>query len=252
MKGRLIILSLLLVQQIAVFGQSTLKKEQEQAIYKLISIVKTKDKAKIAGLIAYPLRREYPLKDVKSKEEFVQRFDEIFDKWLTGHIAASKIGDWSEVGWRGIMLDRGTIWINDDGKIRVINYQSDKEKQLLAAAIRASKKELPPELRDFEKPAYLIVTRNYRIRVDEKPGGKFRYICWKTKHKNSEPDLVLENGVLEFQGSGGNHTITFNNNGYTYIISVNEIRSKSIPEVTISVLKEGENILMEDGKIIRN
>ncbi len=252
MKCRLVILCLLFGLQTAVSGQSTLKNEQEQAVNKLIRIIKTKDKTKIAGLVRFPLRREYPLKDVKSKEELVRRFDEIFDKWLVGHIATSKIGDWSEVGWRGIMLDRGTIWIDDEGKIMTVNYQSEQEKRLLAAAITASKEELPPVLRDFEKPVYRIVTRNYNIRIDEKPGNKFRYISWKVKHKKSEPDLVLENGVLEFQGSGGNHTITFKNKEYAYVISVNEIRSKSMPEVTITVLKDGEHLMMEGGKIIRN
>jgi hypothetical protein len=157
---------------------------------------------------------------VKDKTDFIQRFDEIFDAALIDRIAKSRIEDWAEVGWRGIMFDDGTIWIDDDGEIGASNYQSAKEKQLLINAIRAGKNELPKSLQDFEKPRYLILTKNYKIRIDEKSEGSYRYAAWKIMNKNSEPDIALETGVLEFQGSGGNHTITFKNDDYTYVISI--------------------------------
>jgi len=210
------------------------------------------NKAKIADLIYYPLRREYPLKDVKDKNDFIKRFDDIFDKVFLDKVAKSKIGDWSEVGWRGIMFDNGTLWIDDDGKIVTVNYQSSKEKQHLSIAIQADKNQLPKSLQDFEKPAYLIFTKNYKIRIDEKAEGIYRYAAWKIKNTKSEPDITIENGAREFQGSGGNHTITFKNNGYTYVVSINVIGSADDPDATLEVLKEDKTILTEDGKIKRN
>lgn len=244
--------SILIVIQTIVLGQtSELKKEQIQAIQQLINNIKTKNKTKISDLIYYPLRREYPLKDVKDKNDFIQRFDEIFDKEFIDHIAKSKIEDWSEVGWRGIMLDNGTIWIDDNGKIVTINYQSPKEKQLLITAIQTDKNELSKSLQNFEKPMYLIVTKSYKIRIDEKVEGNYRYTAWKIKNKKIEPDLLIENGVLEFQGSGGNHTITFTNNNYTYIISIIEIGSIGDPDAILEVLKQEKTILKENGEIKR-
>lgn len=253
MKSRFILFFTLIALEATAFAQtSELKYEQIQAIQNLVDVIKTKNKAKIANVIFYPLRREYPLKDVMDKNDFIQRFDELFDKEFIDHIAKSKIKDWSEVGWRGIMLDNGTIWIDDGGKIAAINYQSAKEKQLLIKAIQTDKNQLPKSLQNFEKPMYLLFTKNYKIRIDEKTEGIYRYAAWKTKDQKSEPDIIIENGVLEFQGSGGNHTITFKNNGYTYIISINEIGAIGDPGVTLQIVKRGKAILSENGEIKRN
>lgn len=253
MKSTLILFSILIATGTTAIGQNNeLKKEQIQSIQKLINAFNTKNKSKIADLISYPLRREYPLKDVKDKNDFIQRFDNIFDKGFLEHVANSKISDWSEVGWRGIMLDNGTLWMDDDGKIMTVNYQSPKEKQLLATAIQSDKNQLPKSIQDFKMPIYLILTKTYKIRIDEKSEGIYRYTAWKIKNQKIEPDIIIENGVLEFQGSGGNHTITFKNNGYIYIVSINEIGALDDPEATIEVVKQEKILFKEDGNIKRN
>lgn len=235
------------------FGQEgELKKEEIQAIQKTINTFKTKDKTKIADLISYPLSREYPIKDVQNKNDFIKRFDDIFDKEFLDKVIKSKINNWSRLGWRGIMFDDGNIWIGDDGKIITVNYQSTKEKQLLANAIQVDKNQLPTSLQDFQKPTYLIFTKNYKIRVDEKMEGIYRYAAWKIKNPKSEPDVIIENGVRDFQGSGGNETITFKNNGYTYLVSVNKIGTGNEPNATLEVLKQDKRILIEDGRIKSN
>jgi len=235
------------------FGQEgELKKEEIQAIQKTINTFKTKDKTKIADLISYPLSREYPIKDVQNKNDFIKRFDDIFDKEFLDKVIKSKINNWSRLGWRGIMFDYGNIWIGDDGKIITVNYQSTKEKQLLANAIQVDKNQLPTSLQDFQKPTYLIFTKNYKIRVDEKMEGIYRYAAWKIKNPKSEPDVIIENGVRDFQGSGGNETITFKNNGYTYLVSVNKIGTGNEPNATLEVLKQDKRILIEDGRIKSN
>jgi hypothetical protein len=133
-----------------------------------------------------------------------------------------------------------------------VNYQSPKEKQLLINSIQSDKNQLPKSLQDFGKPVYLIITKNYKIRIDETKEGIYRYAAWKIKNVKSDPDIIIENGVLEFQGSGGNHTITFNNNGYTYTVSINELGTVDTPDATLEVSKQDKTILTEDGKIKRN
>lgn len=253
MKPTILLFSLLFTLCSTALSQnSELTKEQIQAIQNLINTFKTKNKSKIAELIYYPLRREYPLKDVKNKGDLIQRFDEIIDNDFMRQISLSKIKDWSDVGWRGIMFKDGIIWIDEDGKIMSINYQSQKEKQLLVNTIQEDKSHLPKSLQDFVKPVYIIITKNYKIRIDEKSGNNYRYAVWKIKAPKIEPEIIIEKGVLEFDGSGGNHTITFKNNGFTYIISINEMGTDDTPDATLEIVKQGKTLLTEDGKIIRN
>jgi hypothetical protein len=253
MKATYILIAILIAGITTALGQnSELKKEQIQSIQKLVNSFKANNKTKIANVISYPLRREYPLKDVEDKNDFLQRFDDIFDRLFIERVAKSKISDWSEVGWRGIMLDNGTLWIDNYGKIMRVNYQSSKEKQLLANAIQADKSQLPKSLQNFEKPLYLLFTKIYKIRIDEKSEGILRYAAWKIKKQKSEPDIIIENGVLEFQGSGGNHTITFKNDGYTYTVSINELGTEETTDATLAVSKQEKTMLTESGIIKRN
>jgi hypothetical protein len=253
MKLTFILLTLLILTGTTTFGQNNeLKKEQIQSIQKLINIFKTKNKTKIADLISYPLMREYPLKDVKNKNDFIQRFDDIFDKEFVDKVGNSKMKHWSEVGWRGIMLYDGALWIDDKANIMTVNYQSAKEKELLVNAIKADKNQLPKALQDYEKPIYLFYTKNYKIRIDETKEGIYRYASWKFKNVKSDPDIIIPNGNREFQGSGGNHVITFNNDGYTYTVSINILGTVGTSNATLEVSKHNKTLLTEDGKIKRN
>lgn len=64
------------------------------------------------------------------------------------------------MGWRGIMLDNGTIWIDsDEGKIIAVNYQSDFEKKLRKELINKEKENVHVSLKTFESPTYKIKTK---------------------------------------------------------------------------------------------
>ncbi|MBO6185910.1 MAG: hypothetical protein J6O88_14715 [Chryseobacterium sp.] len=130
MKFRLLLL-IVLISQIC-FSQSEKLDESKIAnIKNIIALFKQKNIEDISQNVNFPLRREYPIPEIKNKEQFRQRFNEVFDKILINKIANSKLSQWSEMGWRGIMLDNGTVWIeSDEGKIIAINYQSDFEKKL--------------------------------------------------------------------------------------------------------------------------
>src|SRR5690606_26241192 len=74
-------------------------------IKNVIALFKEKNIDKISSIISFPLYRQYPIPPIKDKEDFAQRFSEVFDQVLIDKIANSKIEQWSEVGWRGIVLD---------------------------------------------------------------------------------------------------------------------------------------------------
>ena len=108
-----------------------LKPEYQKFITSFIANVKSNNKAGVAGFISFPLEREYPIPTVKNKADFIKKYDQIFDDKLKNEIIKSNPAkDWSEMGWRGIMLNQGTLWIDSDGKIISINYQSQIEKDL--------------------------------------------------------------------------------------------------------------------------
>jgi hypothetical protein len=222
------------------------------SINNVISLFKEKDIDKISNKINFPLQREYPLPSIKDKEEFKQRFSEVFDKILIDKIANSKIEQWSEAGWRGIMLDNGIVWMgNSDGIITAVNYQSDFEKKLRKDLIDTKKANLHISLKAFKSPTYKIKTKNYLIRIDELTNNNYRYASWKiSENESSKPNIILDNGELEVEGSGGNHVITFISRNYLYKVYRNVIGEENSPDITLTIEKDGKIILTEGGKIM--
>lgn len=218
----------------------------------IIDLFKLKNIDKISSKISFPLHREYPIPSIKNKEEFKQRFNEVFDNVLIEKIVNSKIQQWSEVGWRGIMLDNGDVWMaNSDGMITAVNYQSDFEKKLRQNLIAKDKQNLYASLKQFESPIYKIETSQHLIRIDKLPNSNYRYASWeKGEKETSKPNIILENGELTFQGSSANHIITFINGKYIYKIYRNIIGEKNSPEITLEIEKDGKIILTQTGRLI--
>ena len=150
------------------------------------------------------------------------------------------------------MLDNGVVWIDSyEGKITAVNYQSGFEKNLKKDLINKEKENVHISLKTFESPTYKIKTKKYLIRIDKLSNDKYRYASWKISEKeSSKPDIILKNGELEFQGSGGNHVITFSNGNYIYKVYRNIIGEENSPDITLEVEKEGQIILTEDGTIM--
>lgn len=249
MKYKILIL-LLLICNLS-FAQNDLDKTEIENIQKLINLFKTNNVDGITKIISYPLSREYPIPAVKNGADLKKRFNQIFDKKIIDIISNSKIDQWSEVGWRGIMLNRGDIWIESHGKITALNYQSSFETAQKNSLINHDKKKLHSSLKSFKSPTYKIKTKSYLIRIDELANGKYRYASWKIgKPETSKPDLILSNGELKFDGSGGNHTITFTKGEYQYNIYRGIIGEKDAAEISLTVEQNGKIILQQDGKLL--
>lgn len=228
-----------------------LDKKEVESIKKLIAIFKTKNSDKISAIISFPLQRQSPLPPIKNKEEFRKRFREVFDDVLLDKIITSKIDQWSKMGWRGIMLDDGLVWMgNSDGIITAVNHQSDFEKKRRGDLIEKEKQNLHGSLTTFESPVYKIETKNFLIRIDKLANETYRYASWKINQKESlKPSIILVDGKIDFQGSGGNHVITFINGIYVYHLYRNVIGEEDMPEITLEVEKNGRIILSEEGKL---
>jgi hypothetical protein len=235
-----------------VFGQG-LETKYQKPVADFIDCIKNQKREKLADRVSYPLSREYPMPDVKNQQEFLKRFDEIFDAQLIKKIANSTpASNWSAVGWRGIMLDHGDVWLSYDGKLTGVTYHSKAEKTKRAQLIKQEKESLYPAIRDFVAPRQILETPTYRIRIDDLGDFNYRYAAWPLKSKMSDkPDLVIENGELVFEGSGGNHYYEFKKDGLIYNCAIMVLTERGGAPALLTITKGDKKVLFQKAKIIK-
>ncbi|MGO2129816.1 MAG: hypothetical protein ACTH4U_13820 [Pseudoalteromonas prydzensis] len=225
-----------------------LEQQYHQHIAAIIAAFKDNDKAAISSHIRYPLSRAYPVPAINNAAELVERFDYVFDRQLIAQITSSNIDtDWDKVGWRGIMLNSGIVWVDTDGKIIGINYQTAKEQLLAKNLIAADKQALHSSINTFVEPILDWQTAKYRIRIDDLGDNNYRYASWGIdKNPSDKPDIILVNGGIKFDGSGGNHSYTFKNGRYSYVLQVTVIGCDTSPPGWLDVYKDDKLLLSED------
>jgi hypothetical protein len=229
-----------------------LKPEYQKFIKSFIDNVKNVKKEAVADMIKYPFGRDYPIPSIKNKAEFVKRYDQIFDATLKNKIIKSNPAkDWSEMGWRGIMLDQGDIWIDTDGRLMSINYQSQYEKDLKDKLIAGEKGKLNPALANFKEPVCVLETSKFRIRIDDLGKDNYRYASWSLKQSMSEkPDLVITNGKWIQDGTGGNHHYDFKKGNFLYQCYITVLGTKDSAPANLTIYQNGKEILNQDAKIV--
>jgi len=197
----------------------------ENTVKQFIKVVASKDRMALANVVSYPLQRRAPLSSIDNSRQFMEVYDEIIDEKIVTAISTSRASsDWSEMGWRGIMFQNGSLWLDEEGRITTINYETEKGKRKRAQLIEADNSNLHSSLRDVAEPVLEWETTKFRIRIDRLSDDKFRYSAWPVHKKTTEqPDIVLRNGSITFDGSGGNHHYDFNSGPYHYRCIVNVI-----------------------------
>lgn len=208
------ILALLLCH--ALFAQGSDDAVDIQRIATLIKHIASNDLNQIVSEIHFPLIRPYPIKPIKSKQECLRRFDEVFDEKLLSEIATSDVkgDDWQRIGWRGIGFKNGSLWLNDDYKISCVNHETKKTMALKKKLIDEEKQLLPIALRDFDEPVFEWKTHRYLIRVDKKQND-YRLVIFKG-HTRARVLQELYNGVFRFEGTMGSFLIDWQSNGKTH------------------------------------
>ncbi|MEJ6776719.1 MAG: hypothetical protein QNK85_05280 [Crocinitomicaceae bacterium] len=233
-------------------GYSQLSKtEYEGVVEYFLDCIRNTDFDKLDSIISYPIQRPYPIPPIKNKQELKNRYSEIFDDRLTSLITSSNIKeDWSNVGWRGIMLENGVIWLDIDGSFITTNYTSDKEKDIEEKWIEYEKGLLYNGLKKFIKPIHTIETDKFIVRVDLLENQKYRYASWSKKSDlSNKPDLVINNGEWYPDGSGGNHHFSFKNGEYNYVVYVTILGASETPPFNLEVSKNDKVILNQSAKL---
>jgi hypothetical protein len=229
-------------------GAIALEPQNQESVEKIIEVFSKGQKSKIADLFIYPVIMEYPNPDIYTKKELIKRFDEVFDDNLLRGIAASDASkDWSEVGWRGIMYRGGDVWISYEGKIKKINYITNKQQEKVNKIISVQKENIYIELKTFLRPILEFNMGQFHIRVDQMADFSYRYASWSNgKKTNQSPDIILKNGTVAYDGTGGNHSFNFKNGNYLYRISIFYIGAEDTPPGRLEVFKDEKLILSKD------
>ncbi|MBR1644233.1 MAG: hypothetical protein IJ684_02550 [Bacteroidales bacterium] len=102
------------------------------------------DKETFADLVQYPIRRDYPLRAIRNREQMVANFDLIFDSAFRQKVATLDSSAWETYGWRGMAFSNGAIW---GPPVWAITYSSPQEQRFRQAIIEAEVSQLHPSLR---------------------------------------------------------------------------------------------------------
>jgi len=240
--------SVLLMSNLLVSDAHAVEEKHYDIVIPIIEAFKNNDKELISTFVKYPLKRKKPLSPIENKAEFLSRYDELFDKDFMALISRSSLrSDWDAVGWRGIMFSKGLLWLDTDGNIISVNYESNIERTLKKGVISEQKRRLHNSINNYAEPLLSWETKKFHLRIDRLEDDTFRYAAWPIGKKTSEePALVLYNGEHKFDGSGGNHHYTFKNGKYTYICYVNRLGTANSPPGLLQVFKGKEILLSEE------
>ena len=111
----------------------------------------------------------------------------------------------------------GDIWMDENGLVASINYQSAAELKLQKKLTHEIQNKIYPSVKMWKENILVCETNKFLIRVDLLDNDELRYIAWsKPKTITEKPDLILSHGVQEFQDTMGGVTYTFSNGQYYY------------------------------------
>ncbi len=174
-------------------------------IQKITAAFASKDRSRIADCFAFPYNRPYPLRTITNKIDFLALYDSIIDAELCEKIAKSSRADWQEIGWRGTALDNGLVWLDDNGKICALNYETAAGRAELAKAIEEDKQSLSSRYRNFRYPCAQWKAGGRIYRVDQLNTKKETYRLLILDAKSAAVLVELAEGSRKWDGSGGNY-----------------------------------------------
>jgi hypothetical protein len=233
------------------FGQE-LTDDQKNIVFDFIDCIKHQKKEKLISKISFPFDREYPIPQIKTREEFLKRYNEVFDENLIKMIVNSKPNkDWAAVGWRGIMLFHGDVWLDYDGKLIAVNYQSAVESKKKEELIAIEKSHLHESIKEYKSPIHILETTKYKIRIDDLGDYNYRYCSWLKNSKMSDkPDIIIEKGEFKPDGSGGNHSYVFKRGGFIYECSIVILGEENSPPAYLTIYKGDKEVFSDKANIV--
>ena len=187
----------------------------EKQFSRIVNLIKEDKVKKLSGLIAFPIKRDNPVPDIENKQEFIKYYPILFDQDFKLKLDTFKVSDIFQIGDNYGILN-GALWMNAEGKIITVNYQSKSELSLAAKLTAEERSTLYPSIRQWQQNKYKCLTDKYMFRVDDTEKG-YRLALWYYPSKwMDKPSLIMYNGMLEF--SGKNAEYTFHAGSWTYLV----------------------------------
>ncbi len=232
--------------------------KKEDIVNRFKNIIKTNNPEIIAEYVQYPFVRRNPIPDIQNKEELIERYDTLLDKNIRQLILDSKTEDWEEVGYEGIMLYSGVLWIDYESKLIAINTLTEKEVDFVNDWYEKDKKNLYPDIINFYENVCIFETETYLGRIDEikktndDPYSSYRLSLWnKGQSMLEKPLLIAQNGEINFYGSSDNHIYTFENNNKTYKFEVTYVGPIDLIPYRLTISQDDKILLSQEAKIIK-
>ncbi|MGO4709628.1 hypothetical protein AB4Y90_11035 [Chryseobacterium sp. 2TAF14] len=101
----------------------------------------------------------------------------------------------------------------------------------------------------------IIKTKKFKVRIDKQPNGNYLYQSWGANTKiTAKPSMIISNGELIPDGSGGNYYFEFNNNGTIYQVWRNYLTdsAKKAPYTLVVIGENGDTLVRQDAQIVKN
>lgn len=101
----------------------------------------------------------------------------------------------------------------------------------------------------------IIKTKKFKIRIDKQPNGNYLYQSWGANTKiTAKPSMIISDGELIPDGSGGNYYFEFNNNGTLYQVWRNYLTAsaKKAPYTLVVIDGNGKTLVKQDAQIVKN
>lgn len=234
-----------------------------QVVQKFKDAVKTDNPKIIADYVEYPYTMRNPLPDIENKEDFINNYEMLFDSELKQAISDSKIEDWEEVGWRGIMLYSGMLWLSEDGRLKATNYYTDKAREYVAKWYENDKNTIYEPLRKYDENIGIFKTdtklvRIDRINTDEYYNSQYRLALWTKDGKMSDkPEILISDGKVAYLGSANNTEYHFKSGNSEYVFFVNYVGPIDMKPYEFGVYKNKEEfdydgaIMFEEAHIVK-
>lgn len=200
-----------------------LSRDDEDVKQLIINSIANGDKETFAELVHYPLLRQYPLRNIYTKDEMIKYFDFLFDDGFRKTIGSIKLDEWHGVGWRGFTLLSGELW-EDGGELVAVNYSSLAEQKLRDSLIKAEFDALHPSLQGDRTPIDRLNLADDMFdfaRIDKSTVSDtlYRLSLFAKNAEIGDKPIACLNGYAQYEGNMGD--------GYFYFKSQDTVASYS-------------------------
>lgn len=203
--------------------------QARQFFMNLKDAIRSNNRRSVCGAVEYPLRVQ-PGVTIRNSSQCVQRYAEIFTKYVTDAVTTQEFGELF-VNSGGLMIGRGQIWFGG-----VCEDDTCRKSRIRITAINNRDLEWPPA-----KGRLLFACHTDNERVNVIDGGESGPILrtWPQSRRASDPpSLELTNGVERSEGSSAcaYSWWTFTTDTTSYVVSELGCTDKRPPKNAIGTL----------------